>query len=137
MSDSNQNVETIKRAVGYMNRREFDQLLALFVPDPIRHDLAGAYPDLEGEGEVRDFLAELLRGAPDVRIELEDAFGSGDRVCSRIRVEGTHEGRLFGQEGTGRRFSVNQLNVYRFEEGKLAESWQLTDLAGFIKQIGG
>ncbi|MGE0570939.1 MAG: ester cyclase [Dehalococcoidia bacterium] len=29
------------------------------------------------------------------------------------------------------------INVYRFEDGKVAESWQLVDLAGFLKQIGG
>jgi predicted ester cyclase len=137
MSANSQNVETVKRAVSYVNQREFEQLLALFVPNTVRHDLAGAYPDLAGEGEVRDFLGQLLRGSPDFQIHLEDAFGSGDRVCTRIRVEGTHAGSLFGREGTGRPFSVNQMNIYRFEDGKLAESWQLTDLAGFISQIDG
>lgn len=137
MSIDNPNVEAVKRAVGHVNRREFEQLMSMFVPGGVRHDLAGAYPDLAGEGEVRDFLGQLLQGSPDFQIHLEDAFGSGDRVCTRIRVEGTHAGKLFGQEGTGRPFSVNQLNVYRFADGKMAESWQLTDLAGFMSQIGG
>ncbi|MBK7330342.1 MAG: ester cyclase [Dehalococcoidia bacterium] len=136
MSIDNPNVEAVKRAVGHVNRREFEQLMSMFVPGGVRHDLAGTYPDLAGEGEVRDFLGQLLQGSPDFQIHLEDAFGSGDRVCTRIRVEGTHAGRLFGQEGTGRPFSVNQLNVYRFADGKMAESWQLTDLAGFMSQIG-
>ncbi|MBK7126937.1 MAG: ester cyclase [Dehalococcoidia bacterium] len=136
MSIDNPNVEAVKRAVGHVNRREFEQLMSMFVPGGVRHDLAGAYPDLAGEGEVRDFLGQLLQGSPDFQIHLEDAFGSGDRVCTRIRVEGTHAGKLFGQEGTGRPFSVNQLNVYRFADGKMAESWQLTDLAGFMSQIG-
>ncbi|MBK9546814.1 MAG: ester cyclase [Dehalococcoidia bacterium] len=137
VSIDNPNVEAVKRAVGHVNRREFEQLMSMFVPGGVRHDLAGAYPDLAGEGEVRDFLGQLLQGSPDFQIHLEDAFGSGDRVCTRIRVEGTHAGRLFGQEGTGRPFSVNQLNVYRFADGKMAESWQLTDLAGFMSQVGG
>ena len=136
MSIDNPNVEAVKRAVGHVNRREFEQLMSMFVPGGVRHDLAGTYPDLAGEGEVRDFLGQLLQGSPDFQIHLEDAFGSGDRVCTRIRVEGTHAGRLFGQEGTGRPFSVNQLNVYRFADGKMAESWQLTDLAGFMSQVG-
>ncbi|MBK7724536.1 MAG: ester cyclase [Dehalococcoidia bacterium] len=134
MSIDNPNVEAVKRAVGHVNRREFEQLMSMGVPGGVRHDLAGAYPDLAGEGEVRDFLGQLLQGSPDFQIHLEDAFGSGDRVCTRIRVEGTHAGKLFGQEGTGRPFSVNQLNVYRFADGKMAESWQLTDLAGFMRK---
>lgn len=44
----------------------------------------------------------------------------------------------FGRPGTGKRFVVNQLNIYRFTgDGKIVESWQLADLAGFDAQIRG
>lgn len=52
-------------------------------------------------------------------------------------MEGTHEGPLFGREATGRRFTVNEMNIYRLEDAKIAETWQLVDIAGFMNQIGG
>ncbi|MCC6961550.1 MAG: ester cyclase [Dehalococcoidia bacterium] len=130
------NVELIKSAVEAMNSRQLDRLVELFAPDMVRHDLAGAYPDVTGE-QLSDLLGELSRGIPDLHINLLDVFGDGDRVASRIVFEGTHQGPLFGREGTGRRIAVNQLNIYRVADGKLAESWQLPDMAGFLSQIGG
>jgi predicted ester cyclase len=79
----------------------------------------------------------MLRGSSDFRGDIQDIFASGDRVCARIVFSGTHEGSLFGQPGTGKKFTVNMINIYRLEDGKVAESWQPGDLAGFMKQIGG
>lgn len=121
------------QAAELVNRRDFAGLQQLSTAAPERHDLAGAYPDMV-VADVGDFMAQLLRGAPDMRIGLDDAFASGDKVATRIRILGTHQGLLLGREATGRQFVINQLNIYRFENGKVAESWQLADLAGFDAQ---
>lgn len=132
--DPEKNLATIRKAVELVNSRKLDELLGLFAPGGARHDLAGAYADI-GLENAGDFLGELLRGAPDMRIVLHDAFASGDRVATRTTVEGTHEGPLLGRPGTGKRFSINQLNIYRFTgDGRITESWQLADLAGFDAQ---
>ncbi len=133
--DPGKNLATIRKAADLVNRRELAELVALFAPGGARHDLAGAYADF-GIEQASDFLGELLRGSPDMKIVLHDAFAAGDRVATRITVEGTHEGPLFGRPGTGKRFVVNQLNIYRFTgDGRIIESWQLADLAGFDAQI--
>lgn len=133
--DPEKNLATIRKAADLVNRRERAELVALFAPGGARHDLAGAYADF-GIEQASDFLGELLRGSPDMKIVLHDAFAAGDRVATRITVEGTHEGPLFGRPGTGKRFVVNQLNIYRFTgDGRIIESWQLADLAGFDAQI--
>lgn len=135
--DPERNLAAVRRAVELMNRREVGELLTLFAPGGARHDLAGAYADF-GLENASDFLGELFRGSPDMKIVLHDAFAAGDRVATRITVEGTHEGQLAGRPGTGKRFSFNQLNIYRFtDQGKVIESWQLADLAGFDAQIRG
>lgn len=134
--DPEQNIATIRRAVELVNSRDFDQLQQLFAAAPLRHDLAGALPDMVVD-DVGDFMGQLLRGAPDMRIELDDAFAAGDRVATRIRIIGTHQGSFLGREATGRPFVINQLNIYRFEDGKVAESWQLADLAGLDAQLSG
>ena len=129
------NVELVKMAFERINRRDLANIGELVSPDAVRHDLSNAYPEVTGEG-IPDFLAELLRGAPDLKLNIQDAFSAGDRVTVRFTLDGTHEGPLLGVAGTGKRFSINQINIYRMEGGQVVETWQLPDLAGFLKQIG-
>jgi len=130
------NIATVTKMYELLNAKQLGEMMQYVSPDNVRHDLVGAYPEVAG-GEVADFLGQLLREAPDFRGEIQDIFGSGDRVCARIVFSGTHEGPLFGQPGSGKKFAVNMVNIYRLADGKVAESWQLVDLAGFMKQIGG
>ncbi len=73
---------------------------------------------------------------PDLKLNIQDAFSAGDRVTVRFTLDGTHEGLLLSVAGTGKRFSINQINIYRMEGGQVVETWQLPDLAGFLKQVG-
>lgn len=119
-----------------VNTRAFDRVGEFIAPGFVRHDLTGAYPGVDAGG-VTDYLADFLRGAPDLRVVVHDIFGAGDRVAVRVTLEGTHQGPLFGREATGQRFTINQVNLYRLEGGKIAETWQLVDIAGFMSQVGG
>jgi len=49
---------------------------------------------------------------------------------------GTHQGELLAAAPTGNSIEVNGINIYRVAEGRLAEVWQLTDLAGLLRQLG-
>lgn len=130
------NVELVRKMYDLINTRQMGELMQLVGPDMVRHDLAAAYPEVAGAA-VSDFLGQLLQGAPDLQGEIQDIFGADDKVCARVVLSGTHEGQLFGKSGSGKRFAVNMINIYRLEDGKTAESWQLVDLAGFLEQIGG
>lgn len=129
------NIELIRRLFDLLNDRELAEVTKLVAPTMIRHDLSGAHPGVTGE-TVADFLGEVLRGAPDLRFEVDDIFAGGDRVAVRLRLEGTHLGPALGRAPTGKRVSVNQVNLYRLHDGKVAETWQMTDLTGLFNQIG-
>jgi len=136
MTTADDNIQVIRGALEVVNTRAFDRVGEFIAPGFVRHDLTGAYPGVDAAG-VTDYLAEFLRGAPDLRVVVHDIFGAGDRVAVRLTLEGTHQGQLFGRPGTGRGFAINQLNFYRLEGGKIAETWQLVDIAGFMSQVGG
>lgn len=131
-----EHVAVVERAIELVNNREFHRSGEVLHSRFVRHDLAGAYPGVT-DSTVVDYLAEVLAGAPDLQIKVEDVFAGADRAAVRLTLEGTHEAMLFGRPATGRRFPVNQVNIYRFEDGKIAETWQLADVAGFMKQIEG
>ncbi|MCC6961551.1 MAG: ester cyclase [Dehalococcoidia bacterium] len=129
------NVDLVRNTLGALNSRQFHRIPEFIAPGFVRHDLAGAYPGVAGTEGVADLLSALLNGSPDLQVVIQDIFADGDRVAARVTVEGTHTGELFGLPGSGRRFAVNELLFYRVENGRIAETWQLLDLAGLKSQL--
>jgi predicted ester cyclase len=54
----------------------------------------------------------------------------------RWSMTGTHGGELMGVPSTGRPIDVTGFDLFRVEEGKLAELWQNWDQLGLMQQIG-
>ncbi len=131
-----QNIATLKRAIQAINDRDLSIVPQLVTPGFVRHDLAGAFREVGGREGVADFLQLLLKALPDLQIKVEDIFATEKRVALRVTLVGTHQGEFQGIAPTGRKVKVSGNHLYRFEEGKIAEAWQLYDVAGFLRQIG-
>jgi steroid delta-isomerase-like uncharacterized protein len=132
------NVAVCVRAVEVFNRNDLAAFDTVYAPGIVRHDVAGVLDAIEGHAGVAGFLNLLRQALPDLQIEVEEAFGSdtGDMVAMRLRFRGTHEGDLLGAPPTGRRISFATMNMYRIADGRIAETWQLTDWAGALRQVG-
>ncbi len=78
-----------------------------------------------------------LRGAfPDLEYTVDDAFGAGDRVALRCTARGTHRGEFLGHAPTGRRFAVQQIHLFRLDDGRITEHWACRDDVGMMHQLG-
>lgn len=108
----------------------------IFTADFQRHDLGALFPDVVGPGGVKNLIGALRAAMPDLRAEIDDFVAEGDRVAVRYTMSGTHTGELLGIQGTGRRVTFAGMNIYRLVDGKLAESWQLLDSLGLLRQLG-
>jgi len=62
-------------------------------------------------------------------------IAAGDRAALRVTLTGTHEGDFQGIAPTGNRAVISGTHPYRFEGGLFAETWQLWDVATFLRQI--
>jgi predicted ester cyclase len=92
-------------------------------------------PNVYGQPGVRSFLGDLKAAFPDLQLIIEDILGAGDKVVVRFVVEGTHLGVVAGVAPTSRHVRFNNINIYRFEAGRVAETWQLADAQGLMAQI--
>lgn len=133
--DEKQSLEVCRRAVAAFNANNPSAFEALFTPDIQRHDLARVIDDFEGREHVSGFLGLLRTAMPDLHIEIEDAFAHDNRVAMRLNFHGTHQGDLLGAAPTGKQISFTGMNMYRLEDGRIAETWQLTDWAGALRQV--
>ena len=60
----------------------------------------------------------------------------GDYIAVHFTVTGTHLGAFQGIEATGRRVTISEFTLYRLEDGKFAEVWDLADMGAVMRQIG-
>ena len=74
---------------------------------------------------------------PDVQARVEDSIIAGDRVVARMSLSATHTQPLQGIAPTGRRFTLRTIDIWRVENGKFAEHWDIVDFPGLLKQLRG
>jgi steroid delta-isomerase-like uncharacterized protein len=113
------------------------------VVDEVLHSDFVCYDPNSEAGEIRG--ADTIKGeieyfrtaAPDLTYTVEDQVAEVDKVVSRYRVSGTHQGEFFGVPGTGNRVEFTGIQIDRFDEsGKIVEEWPEYDLLGAMRQIG-
>lgn len=80
--------------------------------------------------------ADFRRGFPDVVSTIEDLIAEGDKVVARWRSHATHQGEYMGIPATGNEVEFTGISLYRIEGGKIAESWNVEDKLGLMRQIG-
>jgi steroid delta-isomerase-like uncharacterized protein len=107
------------------------------------NDLARAdyveHNPLPGQGTGRDGLRDrvsMLRQGVDQTFTLEDVIACDSKVVVRWTSHGTHVGEFLGIPPTGRSFSIAGIDIYRVEEGRLAEHWHVIDQLGMLQQLG-
>jgi predicted ester cyclase len=121
--------------VDLINQQKLAQLVELTHPHFKRHDLAGALPEVSGADGPVNLVQMVLRGIPDIHYEIVQIVAKDDRVVVQLRGTGTHRGKFLGVAGTGKRIEWNAINIYRFEDGKVIETWQLLDVWGLMRQM--
>jgi len=89
-----------------------------------------------GPEGIKGVVGWLRSAFPDLTYEIEDAFGTGDRVAIRCVARGTHRGEFLGRPPTGRSFATQQIHIFRVTDGQIAEHWGARDDAGMMHQLG-
>ena len=94
--------------------------------DYVAHHLpSGLPPGAEG---LKQLIAAYRRAFPDLKSNLNDIFGKGDRVAFRWSVGGTHLGDWFGVSATGDHVATTGITIFRIDGGKVVEGWTSIDL---------
>jgi steroid delta-isomerase-like uncharacterized protein len=89
-----------------------------------------------GAKAIKEVFARLLQAFPDLRITVEDLIAEGDKVVSRNSVTGTHQGEYVGLPPTGKTVTYSEIFVFRFINGRIAETWGIVDVFSQMQQLG-
>ncbi|MDO8485910.1 MAG: ester cyclase [Candidatus Limnocylindrales bacterium] len=116
-----------------LNGRNLDLLDELAAPDYIEHSpLPGQGTGIDG---IRDRYTMLFK-AFDFVFSVDDVIAEDDKVVLRWTQTGTHVGPLFGMPATNRSSRTTGIEIWRVENGKLAEHWDVVDVFGQFMQLG-
>jgi steroid delta-isomerase-like uncharacterized protein len=127
-----ENKEIVRRFWGVWEKGNIGLVDELVAPDYVNHS-----PGMPGQPEGIKAVVSMFRaGLPDLRVLIEDVVAEGDKVVMRYRIEGTHEGELFGVPPTGRQVSIESITVERLSGGKIREHWRITDTLDMMQQLG-
>lgn len=91
-----------------------------------------------------DSHLEAFRGAllathaafPDLKVTIHEQIAEGDKVVTRWRAEGTHQGPYIGiMEATGKSIVLTGIHIHRVQEGHIVELWEEVNLLGLMQQL--
>jgi steroid delta-isomerase-like uncharacterized protein len=107
-------------------------LLEKFVaPDYVEHS-----DGFQGVEPFQQQVAAFRTAFPDLHVSVDDLLSDGDRFASRTTVTGTHTGDLMGMPPTGKRISVEAVDIGRVENGQAKERWGGLNMYSMLTQLG-
>jgi steroid delta-isomerase-like uncharacterized protein len=116
-----------------MTRGNVDAIDELFASDFAGHDTAGG---TFGRDQFREGVQAMLSAFSERQLVIADQLVAGDKVATRWQATAVHSGAFNSIPATGRHVSLTGISIDRVAGGKIIESWEVTDDAGLLRQLG-
>ncbi len=117
------------------NGGHWEALDEMLSPNYKRYLSAAAAPINAAGNKQR--LAGLRAVFPDLKISIDDLITEGDRVVYRGTARGTQQLAFQGIPPTGKQVAVAVVEIFRIENGRIAEHWGGPDTLDLVQQLGG
>ena len=129
---TNSNRELLIAYLDAYNRADWPQL-SKYVGTAYVHHSGDQIRDLDGFISGSKWFHSAF---PDVHVEVQDMITEGDRVAVRFTLSGTHNTAVFGEVPTGRTVTLDGTTIFRFDDGVIAEDWEMMDEGQLRRQLG-
>jgi predicted SnoaL-like aldol condensation-catalyzing enzyme len=104
----------------------------------LRDDYIQHNPDVpQGKAGFTEFFNMTFTAIPDFRYTVKRVVADGDQVWVYSTTTGTHTGGPWLDiEPTGNKLAFDVVDMFRVENGKIAEHWDVADTLGLFSQLG-
>src|SRR5262245_51883449 len=103
--------------------------------DYLRHDPGDPFP-ARGPADVKRIVTMLRSMLPDLTIHIDAMVAEGDLLVSRYTATATDTVGYMGLPPTGKAIRTEAMQMFRFANGKIVESWAVRDDLGTLRQLG-
>lgn len=113
-----------------LGKGDLSEIENVFATNYVLHTAGKEY---KGPAFVKRFVKELRTAIPDIKVvEIGFLVDSKDTIVWRRTLRGTHKAELKRIPPTNKKVEWQDMIVTRFENGKIAEEWAVSDLAGVL-----
>jgi len=129
------NVELLRRAWAAYDRGDVEAFSACLTDDWRESDSGSdEYATLDDE---RPTMALHRSAFPDKHTEIHHIVADDHIVACHCTVSATHTGQYFDVAPTGKRLVIHEMMFNVVRDGRLAETWAITDEPGFYQLLTG
>jgi len=130
-------IEKNKRAVltlyeTVFRSHDFSRLDEIMRDDYIQHNADCP----QGKAGFVQFFEEIFAGIPDFAYTMNRIVAEGDLVMMWSTTTGTHRYEWLGCPPTGNKLKFDVVDVFRLEDGLIAEHWDVADTLTLFTAIG-
>jgi steroid delta-isomerase-like uncharacterized protein len=123
-------VETLCKTV--FQNHDFSRLDEIMRDDYIQHN-----PDTpQGMAGFKQFFEQMFKAMPDWKYTIKKIIAEGDIVMMYSTTTATHKGEWLGNPPTGNKLNFDVVDIFRIEDGKIAEHWDVADTLKLFTQVG-
>jgi predicted ester cyclase len=105
-----------------------------FSSDFVDHDPAAGQP--AGGAGLAWYWEQFGQSFSDIDRDVIETVVTPTKLITIMDLSGTHTGEFLGHAATGQRFTVRNVQVVGFRDGKVSERWGSTDELGILQQLG-
>jgi len=134
-SETELNKAVIRRFVEEVqNEKNWDVYDELNDPAFVNHSAPPGIPSDREGGKI--YLGAFLNAFPDCHFTVDDMIAEGDQVVTKKTFTGTHEAEFAGIPPTGKRVTLQFVDIMRVRDGRIVEHWLSMDQLSFMQQLG-
>ena len=105
----------------------------LLSPNFSLHTPLPSSPGIQG---MKEIITDCRAAFEHLDVTVEDMVAEGDKVAARFTACGTHQGSFMNLPPTGKPITMTGIEIFRIEDGKIAELWGEANLLGLMVQLG-
>jgi predicted ester cyclase len=84
----------------------------------------------------KKYLIALFSGFSDLHVNIEHILAENNFVLVFLNFVGTHKGEFNGRPPTNKPVTIRSADLYRIENDKIVEHWDVVDQLDLLKQTG-
>lgn len=110
----------------------FDEMVApnVQIHDPAIKDAKG------GLQAFKQAESSYMKAFPNKTTKIDNIFAADDQVVVHWTVTGTQKGQFNNIAPTNKNFKITGISIYKLNNKKVVEMWQVWDRMGLLEQLG-
>lgn len=132
ISNIEDNKTLVRKFFSVIENNQFLKTFDTIVAENYNDHLPSQTP---GREIVKKYFTALHKTFANLKLPIKAMIAEGDLVAAYNSVEGTHQADYGEFKAKGNQVDVKAFQLYRIQNGQLAEHWEVADFMTMVQQL--